>query len=165
MRGYGARPFFRRHAARVWKFTKHPGYHVLVFFHFERAGGINQAPARRKLLQRGSQQRGLQMIEFAQLFGPQPPADFWMPRERSSSRAWRIYQNAVKLDGKGKRLRRVQLDESCFAQIEPLELFAHCSQPVRVTIRGDHQPILSGVARECWRLSSRRGTQIKSSIA
>src|ERR1700735_5217868 len=87
-----------------------------------------------------------------------------MARKSSSAGARRIHENAVKLNGEGKRLCRVKFYEACFAQIEAFELFAHRAEPVCVAIGSDDQSILSRVARERGRLSSRSGAQIQNSI-
>jgi len=104
-------------------------------------------------------------MEFRELFGAQAPANFRMARERTGAGTGCVDEDAIELAAEGKAIRGIEFDELHAVEIEPLELIAHCSETMRVAIRGDDQSSSAGGADEGRRFPAGSSTKIQDGIS
>src|SRR5262245_4538964 len=82
-------------------------YYALVFFRFQRAGGIDQGATRLKMSKGVVQESELEGLELLKLFGSEPPADLGTSLQSPRAGARSIHENLVKQLPKWKRARAV----------------------------------------------------------
>ena len=70
-------------------------YHLLIFFLFERAGGIHQPSSRLERLEGPAQNQLLHLLQLPNTLGAKPPLDLRISRQRAGAGARRIHQNAI----------------------------------------------------------------------
>ena len=85
-------------------------HNVLIFFDFERAGGINHPASRFQEFESLLDHFSLPAMESREVRGLKAPLDFRIPRQSPCARTGRIDQDAVECLGKRQRLGGIEDD-------------------------------------------------------
>ena len=96
---------------------------------FQRTGGVDEFAPGREKIERIRENGGLFFVKTAKIRRPEPPFNFRIARQSSSTRAGRIDQNPVKFSREGQRFGGIQND--------PVTLRGDRKNPFGAYIAGD----------------------------